>query len=111
MSTPDGPQGHICNGTDCADDDAHYDALVAANPNYGLPWGWSRHAWDGYVETSMARALWSAAGRTNDDTVKALKASQAWCVFVAILSTAAMALAHEAWSIKYSSIFEDGGAR
>lgn len=104
MSDTERPQGHVCNGTSCTDDEAHYDALVAANPNFGLPWGWSRYAWEGYVEASMTRALRSASGRTADDMVMALEAAQAWCVFVALLSTAAMALTHGA-------VFEDGGAR
>lgn len=103
MSNTERPQAHVCTGENCADDEAHYDALVAANPSYGLPCGWSRYAWDGYVEASIAHDLKIASGRTTEDTVKALEAAQAWCVFIALLSTAA-------WALTYRALSEDGCA-
>lgn len=94
MSNTERPQRHVPIGT--------------YNLSDSVPWGWSRASWDDFVDENTFSA---GIGMENADGLRAIDAACAWCVFVAILSTAAMALTHEAWSIKHIGVFEDGGAR
>ncbi len=62
------------------------------------PWGWSASGWYRYRTNDLA----VVCKRTSTHSREEHDAADAWCVFIALLSIAAMALMHGA-------ISEDGG--
>lgn len=75
-----------CNRGDC-------DACRALNPLDTPPWGWSAWSFESFVEREIIKSLnpRGQANRLNTEPGKATDEAVAWCVFVVLITTAAMA--------------------